>query len=67
MKFEVIKQPGRKPRWRLRDSSTGAIVPLAPARVPLPPTIEENRRVRDAVDSVLTKLAREHAADAGGR
>lgn len=67
MEFEVIKEGNRKPRWRLRDSSTGAIVPLAPARVPLPPTIEENRRVRDAVDSVLTKLARERAVTIAGR
>lgn len=65
MDFEVIKEPGRVPRWRLRDSATGSIVPLAPGRVHLPPTVEENRRVRHAVDAVLTKLARAQDAAAG--
>ena len=67
MAIEAIKERGRKPRWRLRDSTTGAIVPLAPARVPLPPTTEENRRVRDAVDAVLTRMARERSAEASRR
>lgn len=66
MEFEVIKKPGRVPRWRLRDSDTGEIVPLSPGKVRLPPTVEENRRVREAVDEVLTKLAREHRAALGG-
>lgn len=67
MEFEVIKERGRKPRWRLRDAKTGTFIPLAPGKVRLPPTIEENRRVRDAVDAVLTKLARKGSAATNGR
>lgn len=59
MAFEVIKERGRVPRWRLRDETTGGVVPLAPGRVHLPPTTVENRRVREAVDAVLTRIARE--------
>lgn len=60
MEMEVIKQPGRKPRWRLRDEQ-GHIVPLRPGRVFLPSTPVENRRIRDAVDEVLTRMADEQA------
>lgn len=59
MKVEVIKRPGRIPHWRLRDAD-GQIIPLNPGKVFLPrSTPDENRRVRDAVDGVLTRRAAE--------
>jgi len=61
MQIEVTKKAGRKPRWKLRDVETGRYFPLRLGRVHLPPTIEENRRVRDAVDRVLTTMATEQA------
>lgn len=66
MKFEVSQDGRRKPRWGLRDTKTGAFVPLSPGRVHLPPTTKENRHVRDAVDFVLSKLARKGGAATGG-
>ena len=66
MEFEVTKKPGRKPRWRLRDTKSGKFVLLSPGRVHLPPTTAENRHVREAVDSVLTRLARERVATNAG-
>jgi hypothetical protein len=59
MKIEVVKRRDGKPHWRLRDAS-GQIVPLNPGKVFLPrSTPAENRRVRDAVDWVLTRRAAE--------
>lgn len=59
MKVEVIKRPGRIPQWRLRDAG-GQIVPLKPGKVFLPrSTPDENRRIRAAVDRVLTRRAAE--------
>lgn len=66
MKFEVSQDGRRKPRWGLRDSKSGAVIPLSPGRVHLPPTTKENRHVRDAVDSVLSRLARNGGAITGG-
>lgn len=55
----VTKQRNRKPRWRLKGEASGAQQFVKPGRVSLPPTVEENRRVRDAVDRVLTDMARQ--------
>lgn len=57
MKIEVTKKSGSKPRWTLRDSRTGQIIPLKLGRVRLPPTVSQNRKVRDAVDNVLSEMA----------
>lgn len=65
MRIEYFKEGRRKARWRLRDEKTGEIVPLKLGRVHLPPTPAENRRVQEAVDRVLDKLAKRESAPAG--
>ena len=66
MVFEVIKERNRVPRWRLRDSVSGRYIPLKLGRIHLPPTTEANRHVREAVDQVLTGLARENVIEGTG-